>query len=773
MSRIDAHGWTGDAANAFRDAYSTHPQKWSEAGAGCSSAQNALTTYSSTLTWAQGRASEAIALYDEAKAASKAAADAYNSSVDSYNTAAVAYNASGGKGVKPTMPGAFVDPGVEMVKQAQAMLDSAREQRNSAASQAASAITAATQAAPEKPSFTSRMGSDVKDGMNVMNTVDNHIRGGILTGTGDIVKTVRALNPTDTYNMTHPAEYTATVTAAAAGIVHDANHPVDALKQMAGAGWGKDPGEAFGKIIPQVALGLGTGGAGGAAEGAAMNAVERSALSSVERSALSAGGRSAVGEGVESTAAAVAKAPSGGGVVPKIDHGPTPSAPAVDKPTPVESAPRPEPQTQSAGHTAAPQPPKNTGSLNMSPGDSAPPVESGHGTAVNEQPTSAHTPSVDGGSPHSVPEGQGGGAPAEAHAPTAPQSHGPVVDSPAATEHSVPEHVDGPAEPHAPAAEHASHTAGGEPVAETPHSGSSLNIPPDKFTHPGDSVPGGHDVPSEGTAGPHRLEPDAPPPHDGGSAHDGHDGGDTHHDSDHDGHGDHQPADDSHYDGHDPRAHETEPLSGEQLDILERHGLTVDDLHHLTPEHVSALSPAHQDALHELRRSYPEVTEDTQLQKVLPEEAGEKLLNNDVNEEAGHSTDGMGGSIAVFDHVRNLDNTSTIIEGLGLKYDQTPFVDDRPMYAVRFHMRNADTIDIPDGPLSKLLGDDRGFDPGYDMPFTGSGYTNSSHHIVPEYWAMKNSQMTPGAEMWRIEPDGTQTKVGTLGQDGSWSREGA
>ena len=63
----------------------------------------------------------------------------------------------------------------------------------------------------------------------------------------DIGKVVRDVNPDDPWNMTHPAEYLAGLSAIGAGLVHDAVHPQDLVGQMVGGGWGSDPFDGGGQ----------------------------------------------------------------------------------------------------------------------------------------------------------------------------------------------------------------------------------------------------------------------------------------------------------------------------------------------------------------------------------------------------------------------------------------------------------------------------------------------------------------------------------------------
>ncbi len=60
----------------------------------------------------------------------------------------------------------------------------------------------------------------------------DHVGGGIIKGTAGILNFVRSINPTDPYNITHPAEYATSLNSLAAGLVVAANDPVGTGKQM-------------------------------------------------------------------------------------------------------------------------------------------------------------------------------------------------------------------------------------------------------------------------------------------------------------------------------------------------------------------------------------------------------------------------------------------------------------------------------------------------------------------------------------------------------------
>ncbi|MFI6448121.1 putative T7SS-secreted protein [Kitasatospora sp. NPDC050543] len=299
LTRLDADHWRGEAGDAFRARFAPHPKLWLTAADACHTAARALVEYGHTVGWAQQQAKQAIDLYKRAKKASEDAREAYNKQVDSYNASVRDYNRRAAAGQppaqQPTAPGAFTDPGEAVLGQAQEVLRSARAQRDVAAEQAKAALDTATATAPSEPSFLSRMGHDVSDTFQGLEVGELHLAGGLVKGAADIVKFVRGLNPTDPYNLTHPAQYADHVSSTAAGLLHATNHPMELLSAVVGSGWGSDPFEAFGKLTTNVAFGVATGGAGEAgaiAEDVGAN-VGREVAENAGRDAAETAGREA------------------------------------------------------------------------------------------------------------------------------------------------------------------------------------------------------------------------------------------------------------------------------------------------------------------------------------------------------------------------------------------------------------------------------------------------------------------------------------------------
>lgn len=288
LKGMDTSHWNGDAADAFQQTLGKHVPLWSDAGEACSAAATALDGYAHTVQWAQSQAQEAIALYNQGQQATQQAQAQHAQQLAAYNQAAQSYNqdsaAGRNPGPAPQQPGALSDPGNALRQQAQEMLDRARQQRDSAAQQAQSAINQATDTAPQTPSFSQRMRNDASDALTVAASAGEHVLGGVLKGAGGIVKFAQTLNPANPYNLTHPAEYADSLSNTAAGLVRSANHPAELVKGLVGTGWSKDPAEAFGKLLPNIALSAATDGAGTAAS-AGEDVAEREALSAGEEAA--------------------------------------------------------------------------------------------------------------------------------------------------------------------------------------------------------------------------------------------------------------------------------------------------------------------------------------------------------------------------------------------------------------------------------------------------------------------------------------------------------
>ncbi|MFC9340308.1 putative T7SS-secreted protein [Streptomyces sp. NPDC057020] len=251
MRKLDSGHWKGEAADAFREKFSTLPTDWLHAADAMENAAKALETYSKAVVSAQGKAREAIALYKEGDGDSKAAVATYNKKVDAYNAA------RNGDSPLPD-PGPFSDPGKAKRQRAKEILSDARKARDEAGDTAKAAVGAALAHAPKEPTGRERAKLELMDYGLGQGIELAHFGGGIVKGTAGLLNFVRSVNPVDPYNLTHPAEYYKGVNMTLAGLVSTAANPDRALKNAWDAAKG-DPSEFFGRLVPEV---LGTKGAG-------------------------------------------------------------------------------------------------------------------------------------------------------------------------------------------------------------------------------------------------------------------------------------------------------------------------------------------------------------------------------------------------------------------------------------------------------------------------------------------------------------------------------
>ncbi|MQY14596.1 hypothetical protein SRB5_47640 [Streptomyces sp. RB5] len=262
LKGLDSSRLKGKAADAFRESASIEPPKWFKAADAFAQAGGALEQFAGTVTWAQGQAQTALDKFKQGEKAS----DSYESKVNSYNDAVDRYNAQPSESRDPSSlpprPGPS-NPGIALMNEAQQILTEARKQRNSAADTASAAVRAARDAAPPKPSY----GEQAMDGLMELPMQWAHFQFGAFKGVMGIVSFARSINPTDPYNLTHPAEYVTNLNSTVAGLVTAVNDPWGTGRQMV-TDFMKDPAEGLGRLAPDVALTIATGGGGAAVKAA-------------------------------------------------------------------------------------------------------------------------------------------------------------------------------------------------------------------------------------------------------------------------------------------------------------------------------------------------------------------------------------------------------------------------------------------------------------------------------------------------------------------------
>ncbi|MGW8695438.1 putative T7SS-secreted protein [Streptomyces eurythermus] len=287
LKKVDSSGWRGEGGDAFREKFSVHPVKWAQAAEACETAAAALESYADTVKWAQGQAEEAVRLYRKGVKASKEAFEAHEEKVAAYRAKAEAGEDPGPR------PGEFQDPGKADVQAALHKLSQAREQRNTAATEAQGKVRTALAHAPAEPPPLERIKNDLSDGALSAGIELTHFAGGVVKGTAGLGTFVRGLNPIDPYNLNHPAAYMQNVSMTLSGLVSTAAHPERAAKTM----WDefrKDPSESGGRFVPEL---FGTKGAGLGRSGLRLG-LKKGAEEAAEQGARK-GGRNAVQQGPE------------------------------------------------------------------------------------------------------------------------------------------------------------------------------------------------------------------------------------------------------------------------------------------------------------------------------------------------------------------------------------------------------------------------------------------------------------------------------------------
>ncbi|GGU69737.1 putative T7SS-secreted protein [Lentzea flava] len=291
VSKLDVGHWTGEAAEKFGSYFSQETPKWRDAAEAFGPVVDALTTYKGAVERAQREAAEAIRVYNEAKAETKAAEKQYEAVAAQHQKAAMDAVFNGDAAPGPLAP--FSDPGKAKREMAERILADARKALREAAAQTASVVTRAKDKAPEEPGFLSKFAATFEDMVEQTSNQIGSFNDGLTKSAVNLVQLLRAGNPLDPYNISHPGEYAANMMKQASGMVHMVTHPTEALKGILNfEEWKKDPFSALGQLTGDIAIGIATDGAGlvGSAEKAiAREAAEVAAREATEQAATQLG----------------------------------------------------------------------------------------------------------------------------------------------------------------------------------------------------------------------------------------------------------------------------------------------------------------------------------------------------------------------------------------------------------------------------------------------------------------------------------------------------
>ncbi|WP_157762538.1 putative T7SS-secreted protein [Nocardia yamanashiensis] len=474
LRAIDTANWTGEGADAFNAVYDKQPKLWWDSAEAFTATAGHLNVWSHAVQTAQTRASEAVTEWKRAATEEETKKKWWNSLT----------------GDQQKQQGSLKDTWSEIRRNAHQILLDARTARDTTATEVAANIAVSTGKAPEKPPFTSRLAADFSDLSDIAEHAKNSFSNGFLTGLSSTVAFIRAVNPTDTYNMTHPAKYQEAMSNLGTGLVIAASDPAAVIDTMVTEAR-TNPFEFAGMLTSEVALNLVTGGGGSA----------KTAVSLMDKA----------GTAAVKTTRLVDDLPTG--VRPKSNladnlgdtHGPSHSAPAAEKPVaekPSAGVPRetdPAPNTSidagtqhgPAPESAAPKP-ESEAPGHTTHADPEPDAPVSHGEPKSEAPSSLHdrgesgqpnpgthtnleNPSPRADSPAAHPSAE---THARTEAPTGshPASEAPARAEPAAPHSSAPE-SGSPAAPHSSAPESASPAATHEPAPARSEPAASTHEP--------------------------------------------------------------------------------------------------------------------------------------------------------------------------------------------------------------------------------------------------------------------------------------------------------
>jgi len=266
LSKIDVSGWTGRAADEFREAHDLEPERWTRSGNGFKKAAAGLTTYAGVLEDGQRRAAEAKAEYERGQRESESARTQY----DSYMGRMRTYWAGGG--TDQAEP--FVDWGDPIQQEALRTMQTVRSDLDNAAHTCAGEVRAGCADAPEEPNW-------LESGLKFV--------GGILEGAGEAVWDLLTMVPFSPVNLVIDSYKLATgdltpeelmtkyelsaenAWTMAQGIYTGlTTDPVGFGKELGKSlldwdTWADDPARAIGHLVPDAVVAVATGGTGAVA----------------------------------------------------------------------------------------------------------------------------------------------------------------------------------------------------------------------------------------------------------------------------------------------------------------------------------------------------------------------------------------------------------------------------------------------------------------------------------------------------------------------------
>lgn len=206
---------------------------------------------------------------------------------------------------------------------------------------------------------------------------------------------------------------------------------------------------------------------------------------------------------------------------------------------------------------------------------------------------------------------------------------------------------------------------------------------------------------------------------------------------------------------------------------LQEYGVSWDEFNQLRNTRVTEMSQSEYDMMIDIRKSIPNPTEQTVLQKIIPVENADNYF--------GAKGWGVGGFISKRGDVVDIKTIEDAVKGLRLDYEGSPFVETMidahgnrvavhdqngnlklktdAFVRIEFRTHDTDYIDIPIGNRdgTKLDAD----------PASGNGFIKSDEYLIPEYKIVDpdtqfpSVKLTDGSKMY-LNVGGEEVLVGVV-----------
>ena len=216
--------------------------------------------------------------------------------------------------------------------------------------------------------------------------------------------------------------------------------------------------------------------------------------------------------------------------------------------------------------------------------------------------------------------------------------------------------------------------------------------------------------------------------------------------------------------------------------VLADHGLTSGEFHDLALRDTETLTPEQARTIHDVRHAV-RLDPETVVAKVLPAPLVERYLAGSTED---FDATVVGGFVARLDDIAEFHDPAGVYEGLALDYvvgdpPTAPFSPaDELVFSMRFPASDLGEYAIPFGGHSPDANALVGLGPGssginarptyQDPPFTGTGFTASQEHVVPEFTRNPRAQIPDGARIYQTDRTGKDQLVATYDSELGWTR---